>query len=280
MLATGGRDGTIRLWKAGTGELIATAPVCPSRSPIWPSPPTALPCSRPTPRATSGTSTPRPGKPAAGFEVPFLADRWTNRYLFGPDRSSILRTGLVARLARAGPPAIAQRLDVAAKRPDGPPFPLVRAGAITFRPDGRAVLNLGQLWEVASGRLIGEACLSAPAMQPTFTADGKAMLILGVDGRARLWDAIAGRPIGGPLGPPSDGDPPGGWASMLAVLSPDGRFVAARGRHGTVQLYEAATARPIGPVLSFDDRTAARPSSPWPRPSSHGPRPRCRPRQP
>jgi serine/threonine protein kinase/WD40 repeat protein/Flp pilus assembly protein TadD len=112
-----------------------------------------------------------------------------------------------------------------------------------FRPDGRAVAALDangllRLWEVPSGKLLGERPLDG-ATVTRFSPHGRVIAAaanLGV----RLLDAQNLEPLpGGYLPHP---DP----VEDLA-FSPDGAFLLTGRREGSAQLWDVATRKPVGP---------------------------------
>ena len=84
--------------------------------------------------------------------------------------------------------------------------------------------------------------------------DGRMLLATaGLDGTVRLWDPVAGTPVGDPLEGHTD------WVmAVAAVPLPDGRvLLASAGRDRTVRLWDpanrtpAAVTRLVGPVQSL-----------------------------
>jgi WD40 repeat protein/tetratricopeptide (TPR) repeat protein len=119
----------------------------------------------------------------------------------------------------------------------------VGAFNLQFRPDGRAVVALAasgdlRLWEVPSGKLLGERRLDHAGV-PRFSPDGRvvaAVANLGV----RLLDADTLAPLPGGYLPHPD-------PIQDVAFSPDGAFLLTGHSTGSAQLWEVATRKPIGP---------------------------------
>jgi tetratricopeptide (TPR) repeat protein len=112
-----------------------------------------------------------------------------------------------------------------------------------FRPDGRAVIardarGILRLWEVPSGRLLGERPLDGDGAT-RFAPDGRmvaAVQNLGV----RLLDAATLAPLAGGYLPHAD-------PINDVAFSPDGRFLLTAHHNGSAQLWDVASRKPIGP---------------------------------
>ena len=116
--------------------------------------------------------------------------------------------------------------------------------AARFRPDGRAVTTRDangvlRLWEVPSGKLLGERPLDGDGMT-RFAPDGRVVAAAGNLGvRLLNGDNLAPFP-GGYLPNP---DP----ITDLA-FSPDGAFLLVGYETGSAQLWDVATRKPVGPL--------------------------------
>jgi WD40 repeat protein/tRNA A-37 threonylcarbamoyl transferase component Bud32 len=136
--------------------------------------------------------------------------------------------------------------------------------SVAFSPDGTRLLTGSgddksgrgevRLWEVPSGKSLGAVAPGGGqdvaegrrfVLKATFSRDGRAILVLGLDA-AHLWktnggpDATGTRPL----------ELPHPKGARTAVLSPDGNTVLTGGADGTARLWDAATAKPVGPPLS------------------------------
>jgi WD40 repeat protein len=110
-------------------------------------------------------------------------------------------------------------------QPLGPP--LRQQAMVTyaaFSRDGKTVLTGGlggaHLWEVATGRLVGDLRQHASVRNAVFSPDGTTVLIESFDfegGEARLWDAATGQPVGEPIEHPAP--------VHSVAFSPDGRTI-------------------------------------------------------
>ena len=115
--------------------------------------------------------------------------------------------------------------------------------AARFRPDGRAVTardvnGVLRLWEVPSGKLLGERPLDGDGVT-RFSPDGRVVAAaanLGV----RLLDGDTLAPL--PAGYLPHPDP-----ITDVAFSPDGAFLLTAHESGSAQLWDVATRKPVGP---------------------------------
>jgi dipeptidyl aminopeptidase/acylaminoacyl peptidase len=116
-----------------------------------------------------------------------------------------------------------------------------------FSPDGQRVVtasadNTARLWDVASGKPIGELMKHDSTVNSAqFSPDGQRVVTASLDHTARLWDAASGKPIGELMKHDS--------TVNSAQFSPDGQRVvtaSGEGSTGTARLWDAASGKPIG----------------------------------
>jgi dipeptidyl aminopeptidase/acylaminoacyl peptidase len=129
-----------------------------------------------------------------------------------------------------------------------------------------------------------------------FSLDGQRVLTTSQDGKARVWDAASGKPIGEPMAPKaalwsaqfspdsqrvlttSSDDMAQLWDAVSgkpigepmkhdrgvnsAHFSPDGRWVATASSDNTARLWDAASGKPLGEPLKHEDRVYSAQFSP------------------
>jgi serine/threonine protein kinase/tetratricopeptide (TPR) repeat protein len=114
---------------------------------------------------------------------------------------------------------------------------------VRFRPDGRAmtardVTGVLRLWEVPSGKLLGERPLDGDGVT-RFSPDGRVVAAAGNLG-VRLLDGDTLAPLPAGYLPHAD------HITDLA-LSPDGAFLLTAHKSGSAQLWDVANRKPVGP---------------------------------
>jgi WD40 repeat protein len=124
--------------------------------------------------------------------------------------------------------------------------------SVAFSPDGKILASGGadgtvRLWNVATGHQIGQPLGHTQEIHSVvFSPDGKILASGGGSrsgaGTVRLWDVATGRQIATPL---TDTN----WISSVA-FSPDGKTVASGGADGTVRLWDVTAHRQIGAPFS------------------------------
>ncbi|GAB2617548.1 hypothetical protein GCM10027168_57400 [Streptomyces capparidis] len=259
-LASGGHDGTVRLWNTGgPGRPRGVgAPLADHSGPV------ASVAFAPDGRtlATGGhdhtvrlwdvrdPARPRRlGAPLADHSGPVVS------VAFGPDGRTLATGGDdgVVRLWDVDAPARPHRL--------GPPLADHSGGvrSVAFSRDGRTLATSGfdrtvRLWDVGDPgrpRRLGEPLRdhTEPVWSVAFSPDGRTLATAGFDRTVRLWD------VGDPGRPRRLGEPLRDHTEPVwsVAFSPDGRTLASAGRDDTVRLWNLtnpAYPKPLGPPLT------------------------------
>jgi WD40 repeat protein len=227
-LASGGHDGTVRLWDVagGRGE------------------------------GDGGHASPDAGPGAPLGEPLRLPTGPVSAVAFSPDGTLLAATG------RGGGIRLWNVADRTAPRPVGAPpasHDAENIVSVAFAPDGRTLATAGddgtvRLWD------LGDPARPAPLGDPAradersvravaFTPDGRTLATAGYTGTVRMW-RVGGNGDLSPLGRPLRGHGASVWT---VAFSPDGRTLATGGFDETVRLYDAtdpARAVPLGDALT------------------------------
>ena len=249
-LASGGGDGTVRLWDPATRRPVGATLHASARNGVW-----GVAFSRDGTRLASagGDGTVRLWDPATGRPVGEPIQATSARYgvsavAFSPDGT---------RLASGGGDGTVRLWDPATRRPVGATLHAsARNGVwgVAFSRDGTRLASAGgdgtvRLWDPATGRSVGgplQAGLGplGDAGGVAFSPDGTRLASGGGDGTVRLWDPATGRPVR--VMQTSSGSVGGVFG---VAFSRDGKLLASGGALGTVQLWDPATGRPVGEPL-------------------------------
>ena len=244
IVATGGRDGTARLWDTASRRQLG-APIVP----------------------------PRQECADAGVKVAFAPDGrmlasaclgtvrfWdvrTHRQLGAPlDAGGLVTAVAFARDGRTlatGSVAGALRLwDVAARRPRGDTLGHATGtavNAVVFSSDGKHLATASddrtaRIWDTATYEQVGAAFSghTDDVKDVSFSPDGTTLATASLDGTARLWNLTTHRQTGAAL-------KAGGSGLSGIAFNPDGRTLATAGNDGLVRLWGTADHRQLGTAL-------------------------------
>ncbi len=236
-LASGSRDGTVRLWDVATEHLKDTliGHTAGVRSVTF------------SPDGTALASGSRDGvvilwDVATGRPKATLTEHtaWVESVAFSPDGSA---------LASGSHDNTMHVWDVATERPTFTLKELSSIWGVAFSPDGTLAVggddgSIG-LWDVANGHL--KATLTehtAWVESVAFSPDGSLLASGSGDSTVRLWDISTGQSIATLTGHTS-------WVRSVA-FSPDGSLLASGSGDGTVRLWEIAPP-PLEFLLSIPD---------------------------
>ncbi|MEV4129163.1 hypothetical protein, partial [Nocardia sp. NPDC049707] len=241
MLATGGYDGTVRLWDPVTQKQIGeplTGPTSGLFSVAF-SPDGHM-------LATGGfDGTVRLWDPVTRQQIgePLTIHTDISSVTFSPD-SHTLATSIGDGTVRLW--------DLVTRQQIGEPLTghTDRVFSVAFSPDGHTLAtgsddSTVRLWDPVTQKQIGEPLtghtdsVSAVAFSP----DGHTLATGSDDDTVRLWDPVTRHSIGEPL--------TGHTSGIFSVaFSRDGHSLATGGRDGTVRLWDPVTRHPIGEPLT------------------------------
>ena len=252
LLASGGGDGTVRLWNPATGRPVGAPLHASARDGVFGvafSPDGTLLAS------AGGDGTVRLWNPATGQPVgktlhasgQITAGYGVRAVAFSPDGTL---------LASGGGDGTVRLWNPATGRPVGAPLHAsARDGVfgVAFSPDGTLLASAGgdgtvRLWNPATGRPVG-APLPA-SVGPfgghggvAFSPGGKLLAISSGDGTIRLWNPATGRPVSAPHQTDSI------YGVFGVAFSPGGTLLASADADGSVRLWNPATGQPDGAPL-------------------------------
>jgi len=247
LLATGGSDGTARLWSLATGRAVKTLHAS-ARHGVYGvafSPTTSL-------LATAdGDGTVRLWNPVTGRLVKTLHASAQTKARWGVRAVAFSHDGKL--LASAGADGTVRLWDPATGRLLKILHASARYGvfAVSFSHDGKLLASVGgdntvRLWNPATGRLVKTLPTSTGPLGGlggvAFSPDGTLAIGNG-DGTVRLWNPATGRPAGKTI---QTGSGFGVWG---VAFSPDGTLLATGGGDGTVRLWNPATGQPASALL-------------------------------
>lgn len=249
-IATGGMEGTARLWERATGRELRqfrghTGGIG------------GMAFSPDGKRIVTGSSdgTARVWDVVTGKEVrQFKSSGSITSATFSPDGKQVLTwsADVVARLWDVDTGKVVGKFQAGEQRP-GTVAAFTQSA--TFSADGKRVLTGGmlgdaaRLWDTATGKeltkFVGHKSVIASAV---VSPDGTQVLTGSWDGTARIWDATTGKelqPLKGHKG-----------KVFSVAFFPDGKRVATAGEDRTVRIWEAATGKQVRSIAAHADEVA------------------------
>ncbi|GLW62540.1 hypothetical protein Arub01_07840 [Actinomadura rubrobrunea] len=251
MLATGGGDGTVRLWDMASRRQLG-APITPPRQECGTSPVRVdvSPDGRVVASACLATVRFWDVATRRQLGAPIVAQDVVSAIAFAPDGRS-LAVGSLKGTVRLWDVAARRPLGDAMGRADRRPGGASALNAVVFSPDGKVLATAGaddaaRLWDTATGEQIGPSLTGhdGDVTDVAFAPDGGTLATAGADGTVRLWDPKTGRQVGAAVKNPS-----GSWPFYGVAFSPDGSRLATAGGDGRTRLWDTADRRQVGEAL-------------------------------
>jgi WD40 repeat protein len=250
VLASGGADGTVRLWNPATGHPVGAPLHASAQANAYG---VAFSPSGTLLATGGGDGTVRLWNPATGRPVgaPLHASAQAGviGVAFSPDGTL---------LASAGGDGTVRLWNPATGQPAGAPLHASAqngVSAVAFSPDGKLLASgdgdgTVRLWNPATGRPV-----RAPLQTGTgpnggvfavaFSRDGKLLAAGCSDGTVRLWNPATGRPVHAPIHATSSAR----YGVNAVAFSPGGKLLASADTDGTVRAWNPATGQPVGAPL-------------------------------
>jgi dipeptidyl aminopeptidase/acylaminoacyl peptidase len=238
-LASGGDDGTVRLWSVAEGEEIATL----RGHDRWVYSVSFSPDGQ-TLASGGDDGTVRLWSVAEGQEIATLRghDRWVQSVSFSPDGQT-LASGSLDRTVRLWSVAEGEEIATLRGHDRG-------VYSVSFSPDGQTLASGSldrtvRLWSVAEGEEIATLRGHDRWVQSvSFSPDGQTLASGSGDGTVRLWSVAEGEEIATLRG--HDGE-----VSSVS-FSRDGQTLASGGDDGTVRLWSVAEGQEIATLRGHD----------------------------
>jgi WD40 repeat protein len=233
-----GTDRTAQVWEAGTGKVIlrlehprAVTSATFSRDGRW------LVTSCEDHRARLWDA--RTGKPGS---PPWGSSGGVQSATFSPDGR------LVATVAKGGKVGIwevatGHQVLVLSHRDEVSRAAFSRDGTRLLTVRGQSgVESFAQVWDIASGRPMGQPVPCRKDVAAVFSPDGDRVAALDpYSSSARVWEATTGRPVTPPLRHAN--------SIYTVAFSPDGHYVVTASMDHTARVWDAATGDPVSPPL-------------------------------
>jgi hypothetical protein len=238
LLATGGADGTVRLWDLHAGQQLGQ-PLRGHSGNVR-----GVAVNATGDRVVSGGAdgTLRVWDVTNGIAIVDVPNAHG-----GKEVSSVAFNAAGDRIVTGGDDGMVRLWDARTGSPVG--VPLIAPGlatshdgavtSVAFSPDGSRIVSgsidtTERVWDVATGSQVGAQMTAhqGTVTDVAFSPDGQRILTGSVDRTVRLWNTASGKPFGQPLFGHQE------WVLSVA-FSPDGRTVASSSGDGTVRVWPA-----------------------------------------